>query len=470
MKNLPSIVTILFLSIIGFSSLWGQSARDIDSRSLEKLRTSFKMDATDKALQNAISNNEINNLVLNREMVNQHNELFNVKIDAKGITNQKSTGRCWMFAGLNILRPAMLKKYNLSELEFSQSYLFFWDKLEKFNYFLEAIIETRDKPIDDRELQALLDSPIGDGGWWTYYTALIEKYGAIPKENMPETVNSEKSKMMNKTIQYLALQDASILRKQSAKGLSVKKLRESKFEMLQEVYKILAYHLGVPPKQFNWRYSDKDDKITDNRYTPQEFYKDVIGINLKDYVTIFNHPVHPFGKYYQVKFRRNMADEPDMTFINLDIEAVKIYTLNSLLDNEPVWFAADVGWQMERKIGIMAEGIYQYDALFGIEYQMSKAERIQYGISAANHAMAFIGADTIEGKPSKWRVENSWGTDLGDKGYWTMYDNWFDAYVFTLIIHKKYLPEKVLAILKTKPTILPTWEPLAKSLNEMGRR
>ncbi|NOQ97205.1 MAG: hypothetical protein GQ561_03495 [Calditrichae bacterium] len=229
MKNLPSIVTILFLIIIGFSSLWGQSARDIDSRSLEKLRTSFKMDATDKALQNAISNNDINNLVLNREMVNQHNELFNVKIDAKGITNQKSTGRCWMFAGLNILRPAMLKKYNLSEFEFSQSYLFFWDKLEKFNYFLEAILETRDKPIDDRELQALLDSPIGDGGWWTYYTALIEKYGAIPKENMPETVNSEKSKMMNKTIQYLALQDASILRKQSAKGLSVKKLRESKF-------------------------------------------------------------------------------------------------------------------------------------------------------------------------------------------------------------------------------------------------
>ncbi|MCK5454833.1 MAG: aminopeptidase [Calditrichia bacterium] len=423
MKNLPSIVTILFLIIIGFSSLWGQSARDIDSRSLEKLRTSFKMDATDKALQNAISNNDINNLVLNREMVNQHNELFNVKIDAKGITNQKSTGRCWMFAGLNILRPAMLKKYNLSDFEFSQSYLFFWDKLEKFNYFLEAIIETRDKPIDDRELQALLDSPIGDGGWWTYYTALIEKYGAIPKENMPETVNSEKSKMMNKTIQYLALQDASILRKQSANGLSVKKLRESKFEMLQEAYKILAYHLGVPPKQFNWRYSDKDDKITDKRYTPQEFYKDVIGINLKDYVTIFNHPVHPFDKYYQVKFRRNMAD-----------------------------------------------GIYQYDALFGIEYQMSKAERIQYGVSAANHAMAFIGADTIEGKPSKWRVENSWGTDLGDKGYWTMYDNWFDAYVFTLIIHKKYLPEKVLAILKTKPTILPTWEPLAKSLDEMGQR
>jgi bleomycin hydrolase len=196
----------------------------------------------------------------------------------------------------------------------------------------------------------------------------------------------------------------------------------------------------------------------------------VVGVNLKDYITLFNHPVHPYNKLYQVNFRRNMAEQPDMNFINLDIDALKQYTINSLLDQEPVWFAADVGWQMERKIGIMAEGIYQYDVLFGIDYQMSKAERIQYGVSAANHAMAFIGADTTAGKATKWRVENSWGTDLGDKGYWTMYDSWFDEYVFTLIIHKRYLPDRVLAILKTKPVILPTWEPLARSVVEMGQR
>jgi bleomycin hydrolase len=468
MKNYHPIL-LVFMVISGFNLAVGQSTHGIDQSSLEKLRSSFIMNETDKALQNAISNNDINKLALNREMVNQHNDLYNIKIDAKGITDQKSTGRCWMFAGLNLLRPAMLKKYNIAKFEFSQSYLFFWDKLEKFNYFLEAIIETRHKPIDDRELQTLVDGPIGDGGWWTYYTALIEKYGTMPKENMPETINSEKSKMMNKTIEYLALQDASILRKQSASGLSLKELQELKFGMLEEVYKILVYHLGIPPKNFNWRYVDKDDKITEKSYTPQQFYKEVVGINLNDYVTIFNHPVHPFKKLYQVKFRRNMAEETDMTFINLDIEAAKLYTLNSLLDNEPVWFAADVSWQMERKIGIMAEGIYQYDALFGIEYQMSKAERIQYGVSSANHAMAFIGADTVEGKAVKWRVENSWGTDLGNKGYWTMYDSWFNQYVFTLIIHKRYLPEKVLAILKTKPTQLPTWEPLAKSVVEIGR-
>jgi bleomycin hydrolase len=353
-------------------------------------------------------------------------------------------------------------------LSFHKVIFFFWDKLEKCNYFLEAIIETRDKPIDDREIQTLLDGPIGDGGWWTYYTALIEKYGVIPKENMPETANSEKSKMMNKTIQYLALQGASAIRKHAAAGVSVSQLSELKKNTLEQVYKILVYHLGTPPEEFTWRYRNKDDKIAEARYTPRQFYKEVVQVNLKEYVTLFHHPVHPYQKLYQVKFRRNMADEPDMTFINLEVDALKSYALKSLMANEPVWFAADAGWQMEREIGIMAEGIYQYDALFGIDYQMTKAERIQYGISSANHAMAFIGADTVAGKAIKWRVENSWGTDIGDKGYWTMYDNWFNNYVFTIILHKKYLPENVLAILKTKPVLLPTWEPLARSVHDIG--
>jgi len=467
MNSLRNIGLFSAICFIGIFSVYGQSPEGIDSGTIKKLADSFTNNPSQKALVNAVSNNDIKSLALNREMVNQHNEIFNVMIETKGITDQKSTGRCWMFAGLNILRPAILNKYNLSEFEFSQSYLFFWDKLEKSNYFLEAIIETRNKPIDDREVQALLDGPISDGGWWSYYTALIEKYGVIPKGNMPETTNSEKSGMMNKTIQYLALQGASDIRKQAAGGSSVFQLRDTKNSTLQQIYKILIYHLGNPPSEFTWRYKDKDEQIVEKKYTPQRFYKEVVGVNLNDYITLFHHPVHPFNKHYQVKFRRNMAEEPDMTFVNLEIDALKNYTLRSILDKEPVWFAADVGWQMERKTGIMAEGIYQYDALFGIEYQLSKAERIQYGLSSANHAMAFIGADTLEGRTIKWRVENSWGPDLGDNGYWTMYDNWFDNYVFTIILNKKYLPQTVLAIIKTKPTLLPTWEPLAKSVYEM---
>ena len=234
MNSLRNIWLFLAICFIGTFSVYGQSPEGIDSGTLKKLANSFTGDPSQKALVNAVSNNDIKSLALNREMVNQHNEIFNVMIETKGITDQKSTGRCWMFAGLNILRPAILNKYNLSEFEFSQSYLFFWDKLEKSNYFLEAIIETRNKPIDDREVQALLDGPISDGGWWSYYTALIEKYGVIPKGNMPETTNSEKSGMMNKTIQYLALQGASDIRKQAAGGSSVSQLRETKKEALQK--------------------------------------------------------------------------------------------------------------------------------------------------------------------------------------------------------------------------------------------
>jgi bleomycin hydrolase len=445
------------------------SSGDIDPGTLREIRTSLTVEGTNRALMNAITNNDIHKLVLNRELVNNHEDIFNLKIDVKGITDQKSTGRCWMFAGLNIMRPAIIKKYNLSEFEFSQNYLFFWDKLEKFNFFLESIIETRESPIDDRKLRQLLDGPVADGGWWNYVASLIDKYGVVPKEIMPETVNSEKSKLMNKTLEYLALQYAAELRNSWKSDKNLEKLQDRKNQMLKSIYKILVMHLGLPPESFRWRYEDKDKTIHEKNYTPVQFYQEVVGVQLWEYITLFNYPGRPFNQYYQVDFRRNMFDKPDMDFVNLEIDQLKQYTLVALLDNEPVWFAADAGWHMERELGIMADGIYDYESLFGITADMSKADRIMYGASAATHAMTFIGADTLGGKSLKWRVENSWGTDLGDKGYWTMYDNWFDKYVFTLIIHRKYLPEKVLALLKTKPTLLPTWDPLAKSLDEMGR-
>ena len=300
MTSRKMIWFLVAVCLIPFGRLSGQSPEGIDANRLKDLQNSFKIKQDQQALVNAISNNNINDLALNREMVNQHNDIFNVMIKAKGITDQKSSGRCWMYAGLNILRPAMIQKYNVSEFEFSQNYLFFWDKLEKTNYFLETIIETRNKPIDDRELQTLLDGPIGDGGWWTYYTALIEKYGVVPKENMPETANSEKSSMMNKTIEYLILQGASDIREQAASGASVSKLREIKEKTLQQVYKILIYHLGTPPGSFTWRYKDKDDKIHEQQYTPQQFYTDVVGVNLNDYITLFHHPVQDYNKLYQV--------------------------------------------------------------------------------------------------------------------------------------------------------------------------
>ncbi len=432
-----------------------QNPTGLNRQILTDLQNSLQMDAQTRAVMNAVTNNQVNDLALNRNIINSYNDVFNIMTDVKGVTDQKKSGRCWMYAALNLMRPVAREKFNLESFEFSESYLFFWDKLEKYNFFLESVMQLRNRDIQDRELQTLLDDPLGDGGWWNYATGLIEKYGVVPKGLMPETKNSENSRWLNKNIKFLARQDASILRHMVANGKKEAELRQQKTEMLKKVYKLLVINLGMPPQEFNWRYEDKEHLVHENNYTPVQFYHDAVGINLNDYVIFFNYPAHPFGKLYQVNFRRNLADQTDLTFINLEMDNIRDYVLKSLLNREPVWFAADDSWQMERAHGIMAEGIYDYESLLGITDRMTKADRIQYRASTANHAMAFVGVDTVKGRAMKWRVENSWGADTGDKGYWTMYNNWFDKYVYTVIINRKYLPETVLAILKTKPRILP---------------
>lgn len=439
-----------------------QNETGLSPELLSDLKNSVKMDAQTQAVMNAVTNNDLNDLVVNRSIVNKYNDIFNVMTDVKGITNQNKSGRCWMYSALNVLRPVAREKFNLESFEFSQSYLFFWDKLEKYNFFLESVIALRDRDIMDRELQTLLDDPLGDGGWWNYVTALIDKYGVVPKEIMPETKNSENSRWLNKTLEFLARQNASQLRHMAAEGQNEKELRQQKSNMLKKVYRLLVIYLGMPPAEFTWHYKDKNNTVHENSYTPVQFYHNGVGLDLNDYVIFFNYPAHPFNTLYQVDLRRNLADKTNLTFINLDMDKIKGYVLNSLLNKEPVWFAADAGWQMERAHGIMAEGIYDYEALLGLSDQMSKADRIQYRASSANHAMAIVGVDTLKGKAMKWRVENSWGADTGDHGYWTMYNDWFDTYVYTVVINKKYVPEQVLAILKTKPRSLPSWDPLAR--------
>ncbi len=427
---------------------------------LKELQASCKLDASTRALMNAITANDVKSLALNRELKIRHDDIFNYKVDVKGITDQASSGRCWIFAGLNILRPAVMKKYNLSDFEFSQNHLFFWDKLEKANLFLEAVIETRDRDLDDRELQVLIKDPIPDGGWWSFVVALIEKYGAVPKELMPETNSSKSTGAMNALLARLMRHDAVELRAMAAKGAKTSVLQTRKVEMLKDVYRLLVLNLGMPPQEFVWRYEDKDNKVHEAKHTPQSFYKEVAGVNLADYVAIFDHAALPYNKHYRFKYDRNMADLSDMDFINMRVQDVKGFVLKALLAGEPVWFAADVGAENDRKDGILALGVYDYRSLLGVNMDLTKAERILYFESSPNHAMVFVGADTLGGKSVKWRVENSWGTDVGAKGYWTMYDDWFDQYVYGLIINKSFLPGNVLSLLSTKPEVLPAWDPM----------
>ncbi len=467
MKRNPVRISILLAALLAALAAAEVPAaeRSLSSDAIRELERSFALDPGAKALVNAVTNNDVRDLVYNRDLYIRHDDLFAHKIDTKGITDQESSGRCWLFAAFNIMRPAVMKRFDVSEFEFSENHLFFWDKLEKANLFLEAVIETRNADIDDRELQTLLADPVPDGGWWNFAVNLIEKYGAMPKEMMPETKNSSNTRYMNSLLNGLARDYAVELRSMASGGAGEEALRERKMEMLKVIYRVLALHLGVPPSEFEWRYEDKDGKMHADVYTPRSFYEKAVGVDLGKYVTLFDHAAHPYDVHYRIKYCRNMPDLPDMSFVNVGADRLKEFALASVLAGDPVWFAADVGKENDYKNGIMAVGMYDYVSLLGVEPGLSKRDRILYRDSTPNHAMVFIGVDTKDGEPVKWLVENSWGTDRGNKGLWSMYDDWFDEYVYAIIVHEKYLSKDVLALLGTEPVILPSWDPMRSAFD-----
>lgn len=464
MGQLKKCFILLWVLIVGSSvTILGEISKDggLNPDVIREVSQSFKMDTPTRALLNALTNNDIKKLALNREMYVSHDNLFNHKIKTKGITNQKKSGRCWLFAGLNTMRHKVIEKYNLKEFEFSQSYLFFWDKFEKANTFLELIIETRDRDPLDRELQMILENPFPDGGYWIYVLELIEKYGVVPKSVMPESEQTSNTGMMDRLISRKLRQDAAVLKEMSENGTTVSELRARKVEMLKEIYRMLILHFGVSPEEFRWRYETKDSVVSEIKtYTPKSFFEEVVDVNLREYVPIYNHPVRPYNKLYQMRLARNIYDRPDNTIINLDTQQMREFALKQLLDNQPVYFACDVSKEDSYEHGIMSPKIYDYEALYGVDFSMSKADKFRYRESYSTHAMVFVGVDTLEGRPTKWLVENSWGDKKGDKGYWTMYDEWFDEYVYKVIINRKYLPKRVLDILETEPIVLPPWDPM----------
>jgi len=428
---------------------------------LQELRASFKLNAPTRAIMNAVTANDLRALAINRQLLAPRDTLFAHVIKTHGITNQARSGRCWLFAGLNVIRQDVARRLNLENFEFSESYLFFWDKLEKANLFLESIIERRDRDVQDREVEWLLKHPIPDGGQWNMVVDLVNKYGLVPKEVMPESRHTSNTGTMNHLLAKLLRRDAAKLRTMAREGKTLSDLRAAKKEMLKDVYRVLAICMGVPPTQFQWRYKDKDGNLSELKtYTPQQFYKEVVDFDLSDYVYLINCPTRPYGKLYEITFDRDLYDRPNMTFVNVGSEVLKQCTLKMILNDQPVWFGCDVGQEDYTKRGIMSPGIYDYSALLGVDFGMSKAERILYHDSIPTHAMVFVGVDTLNGKPVKWLVENSWGTKVGDKGFLRMDDRWFDEYVYAAIVHKKYLPKRVLDVLKTKPVVLPPWDPM----------
>jgi len=452
----------IVLTLLSLAGVLSAEPGGIPEPFIEKMNKA-PLDDRDKLMTDIIGNEDIKKIALNRERYIEHNTLVNHRLETGDITNQKSSGRCWMFAGFNVLRPQVIKKYDLKQFEFSQNYLMFYDKLEKSNNFLQYMIDFADRPLDDRELRIVIDNPLGDGGWWTYFTGLIMKYGVVPKEAMPETHNSSSTGMMNSLITLKLDQFGLELRKMVRDGLPEKEVLDRKEAMLADIYRMLVINLGRPPQEFTWRYETSDSAgiVTHpDKFTPLEFYEEVIDVDLEKYVALFNYPGKDYFENYSLRLSRNIYDRPDLVVLNVPIDSLRNYALASVLDSTPVWFACDVGKENYGQDGIMALDIYNYEKIYDMQFDLPKADLIHMELITPNHAMAFMGVDTTGGRAVKWLVENSWGDKRGDKGKWYMYNDWFDRYMFGVIIDEKYLSEDLQGLSKKTPKELPPWDPM----------
>jgi len=419
---------------------------------------------------NAVAKNGIGPVALDRTVVNNSDHTYSHLIETpKEATNQKHSGRCWLFAGVNTLRQAAMKKLNVEKFELSQAYLMFWDKLEKANFFLENIIETRDEPLNGRLLMWLLSQPLSDGGQWDMFGNLIKKYGVVPKSAMVETYSSSESRTMNALLVAKLREDAQKLRELHNEGASENKMRQSKGKLMEEFYRMLTIHLGKPPSSFFWEWRDKDKKF--QRYgdiTPQDFFKEFVGFELDDMVCLINAPTEdkPYNRLYTVQYLGNVVGGECVRYLNVPMKIVKKTTVDMIVDGNTVWFGCDAGKMMERNMGILNKRIYNYDLVYGTQFKQDKANRLDYGQSRMTHAMVFTGVDLDNAKnPKKWRVENSWGPKLGDKGYMMMSNEWFEEFLYEVMVDKKTLSPNLLKVLETEPIVLPPWDPMGSLAN-----
>jgi bleomycin hydrolase len=459
--KIQNIIKIATLAFLGLS--FNLSAQDITNSDLQDIRNSYSNDAQSKAIQNILTENaNIKSMALNRELQGQIDHYFKYRVDVKGITNQKSSGRCWMFTSMNVLRPSIMEKYNLSSFDFSHNYLFFWDLFEKSNLFLENIINTSKDAIDDRMVVELFKSPVGDGGVWNLYYNAAEKYGVVPKEVMPETAHSDNTSQMRGILNEYLRTGGYKLREMAASKANTEKLRDAKKETLKGVYRILALCLGEPPTQFTWRYKDKNGNIQELKdYTPQQFYREITPADYspENYIMIMNDPTREYYKVYEIQNYRNTIEGVNWIYLNLPNEDIKKAALASIKNNEAMYASCDVGKQFNSKDGISDPAMYDYESLFGIKLDMDKKARILTRQSGSSHAMTLIACDTDENdQPVKWEFENSWGATSGHNGYLTFTDKWFDEYMFRLVVHRRYLDTKAINSLKQKPIQLPMWD------------
>ena len=433
--------------------------KNISLSEIKKYKNKFLKNNKNTASRNALIKNDLNTVSLNWENYSKINHHFSNLIKKElPATDQKASGRCWGFAGLNLMRLKVVENLDLPNFEFSQNYFMFCDKLEKANYFLENIIQTKDHAYDSRLIMHLVKAPVQDGGQWDMFVNLINKYGAVPKDVMPETNHSSKSMSMNYILTHKLREFASILRKKRLKNLS-----SLKKEMMEVIFNLLAMFLGQPPDVINWSTRNKDNRyfvISD--MTPKDFCKKYADINIKDKVCLIHAPMSnkKFNTVYTVEYLGNVVEGQIIKYLNDDVQKLKKSAIQSIKNNEAVWFGCDVGKRFSREQGVLDIGIYDYENVFQTDFKMNKQTRLEYGDSEMTHAMLLTGVDIKKRNSTKWKIENSWGTKSGNKGYMMMTDEWFDEYTYEIVVDKKYISKRLLKYLDMEPVVLAPWDPM----------
>ena len=458
MKKIILLIAAGALSLVSFAQKpAGNPKGGISADMLKEIASAYEGNASDKALRNALNSTQINVLAASAENIAMIDTHFSHQVVTKGRTDQKSSGRCWLFTGLNVIRSRMIAKHDLGAFTFSQNYLFFYDQLEKANLFLQGIIDTRDLPIEDRKVDWLLSNPISDGGQFTGVSNLVMKYGVVPSDVMPETLSANNTSQMRTQLATKLREDG--LRLRAAKP---SELQAMKLDMLKEVYRMLALCLGVPPTEFTWaRYNSKGEFVSEKAYTPQSFYQEFVGEDLENnYIMVMNNPAVEYGKVYEIEYDRHVYDGQNWVYLNLPIEKIKEMAIASIKDNTALYFSCDVNKFLDRTRGVADLKNFDYESLMGVSFGMDKKERILTHASGSTHAMTLIAVDLKDGKPQKWMVENSWGATSGYQGNIIMTDEWFNEYMFRLVVEKKYVPADIMALMNQKPILLPSWDPM----------
>ena len=457
---------LLLLSVLGVavSASAQTKAGGISPEMLQQIQQQNAPTASDRALRNALAANSIDNLAQNQDNAGALDTYFSVETKKQSITDQKSSGRCWMFSGLNVLRANFAKRTDSLTVSYSQDYLFFWDQLEKANFMLQGVIDTGKKPIDDQRVQFFFHYPVSDGGTFCGVADLAEKYGLVPFEVRPETFSANSTSKMSQLVKSKLREQGLELRRMVADGKKAKDIEKRKTQMLSEIYHMLVITLGEPIKEFSYAFKNKDGKaITPvKKYTPKSFYEETVGGPLNGtFIMVMNDPRREYYKTFEVEYDRHTYDGHNWKYLNLPMEDIEQLAINALKDGRKLYSSYDVGKQLDRKRGYADTQNFDYGSLFGTTFGMTKAERISTFDSGSTHAMTLTAVDLdSEGKPLKWKVENSWGADWGQKGCLIMTDRWFREYMFRLVVDKQYVSEKLLKDYEQKPIMVMPEDPL----------